>query len=66
MAYFLVEKWYIMKFLFILLLFLNIFCENFIINGMYIFISLKTSNALENTSQVFERSDCWITQLSLV
>ena len=26
-----------------------------------IFISLKTSNSLENKSQVFERSDCTIT-----
>ena len=25
---------------------------------IYIYISLKTSNVLENKSQVFERSDC--------
>ena len=28
---------------------------------IYIYISLKTSNILENKSQVFERSDCIIT-----
>ena len=28
---------------------------------IYISISLKTSNILENKSQVFERSDCTIT-----
>ena len=28
---------------------------------MYIYISLTTSNNLENKSQVFERSDCTIT-----
>ena len=28
---------------------------------MFISISLKTSNILENKSQVFERSDCTIT-----
>ena len=28
---------------------------------IYIYISLKTSNNLENKSQVFERSDCTIT-----
>ena len=28
---------------------------------IYIYISLKTSNILENKSQVFERSDCTIT-----
>ena len=28
---------------------------------IYISISLKTSNNLENKSQVFERSDCTIT-----
>ena len=47
-----------MKFLLLLLLFLNT-CENFITNGVYIYIyiSLKTSNNLENKSQVSERSD---------
>ena len=28
---------------------------------IYIYISLKTSNILEDRSQVFERSDCTIT-----
>ena len=28
---------------------------------IYIYISLETSNILENISQVFERSDCTIT-----
>ena len=28
---------------------------------IYIYISLKTSNNLENKSQVFERSDCTTT-----
>ena len=32
-----------------------------IMRFIYISISLKTSNILENKSQVFERSDCTIT-----
>ena len=47
-----------MKFLFLLLLFLNIiFCEHFVVNDVvYISTSFKTSNIFENESQVFERS----------
>ena len=51
-----------MKFLFLLLLFLDNFSENFIINDIYLIsISLKTTNILENKSQMFEKSDCTIT-----
>ena len=45
-----------MKFLFLLLLFLNIFCENFIINDVYLHLHfIKIFKILENKSQVFER-----------
>ena len=47
------RKWYIMKFLKLWILLLRAF--------IYIYISLKTSNNLENKSQVFERSDCTTT-----
>ena len=52
---------FIMKFPFLLLLFLNItFCENFIIDDVYLhFYFIK--NIIENKSQVFERNDCTIT-----
>ena len=46
------RKLYIMKFLKLSILLLTF---------IYIYISLKTSNILENKSQVFERSDCTIT-----
>ena len=46
------RKWYIMKFLKLSILLLTF---------IYIYISLKTSNILENKSQAFERSDCTIT-----
>ena len=54
-------KWYIMKFLFVLLLFLNKILKILLLIYISISISLKTSNILENKSQVFERSDCTIT-----
>ena len=50
-----------MKFLSLLLLFLNIFFVKTLLLMMFISIPLKTSNILENKSQVFERSDCTIT-----
>ena len=43
----------IFKYIFVKILLLMTF--------IYIYISLKTSNILENKSQVFERSDCTIT-----
>ena len=48
-----------MKFLFFLF-FIYIFVKTLLLM-MFISISLKTSNILENKSQVFERSDCTIT-----
>ena len=50
-----------MKFLSPLLLFLNIFFVKTLLLMMFISIPLKTSNILENKSQVFEGSDCTIT-----
>ena len=52
-----------MKFIFLLLLFLNKIFAKFLLLMTFISISisLKTSNILENKSQVFERSDCTIT-----
>ena len=48
------RKWYIIKFIFLLLLFLNIFFVKILLlmTFNYIFISLKTSNVLENKSCV--------------
>ena len=44
------------------LIFRYIFCENFLLmTFIYISVSLKTSNILQNKSQVFERCDCTIT-----
>ena len=51
-----------MKFIFLLLLFLNKFVKILLfMKFISISISLKTSNNLKNKSQVFERSDCTIT-----
>ena len=51
-----------MKFLFLLLLFLNNFAKILLLmTFISISISLKTSNIIKNKSQVFERSDCTIT-----
>ena len=44
----------ILKYIFVRILLLMTF--------IYISISLKTANILQNKSQVFERSDCTITQ----
>ena len=38
-----------------------IFVKILLMTFIYISISLKSSNVLENKSQVFERSDCTIT-----
>ena len=54
------RKYYIMKF--VTLIFKYIFVKILLImTFIYISISLKTSNILENKLQVFERSDCSIT-----
>ena len=61
MVYFLLENDILGNFFFYFKIY---FCENFILLLMTfisISISLKTSNILENKSQVFERSDCTIT-----
>ena len=51
-----------MEFLFLLLLFKYNFVKSLLLmTFISISISLKTSNILENKSQVFERSDCRIT-----
>ena len=51
-----------MKFLFLLLLFLNNFTKILLLmTFISISISLKTSNIIKNKSQVFERTDCTIT-----
>ena len=51
-----------MKFVFLLLLFLNSFVKILLLmTFISISISLKTSNILDNKSQMFEGSDCTIT-----
>ena len=62
-VYFLLENDIIWNFFSSYLYFQINFCEIFIINdiSISISISLKTSNILENKSQVFERSDCAFT-----
>ena len=49
-----------MKFPFILICKYNC-VKNLLLMSISISISLKTSNIVENKSQVFERSDCTIT-----
>ena len=49
------------KFLFLLLLFFNFVKMLLLLTFTSIFISLKTSDFLENKSRVFERSDSTIT-----
>ena len=51
-----------MKFLFLILLFLDTFFVKILLlmTFLYICITLKTTNILENKSQMFERSDSTI------
>ena len=55
------QKMIYMKFLFLLLLFFNFVKMLLLLTFTSIFISLKTSDFLENKSRVFERSDSTIT-----
>ena len=55
------QKMIYVKFLFLLLLFFNFVKMLLLLTFTSIFISLKTSDFLENKSRVFERSDSTIT-----
>ena len=60
MWFFFYEKLIYYEVSFLLTLIFKYISVEILLSYIYIFISLKTSNILENKSQMFERGDCTI------